>query len=264
MQRLDSNDGELNNLMKQSWSLGAIGITRQVDRQLTPDERLAVNKVNENLRFNGERYEVAVSWKHDRPHLQSNQQMAERRLRSIEKKLKQGESLSQAYQSVIDDYESKGYIREVPEEKPKPSSEWFLPHFSVVRPEKATTKVRIVFDSSAQQNGKSLNNDSLPGPKLQSDIVDILVKFRKESFALVGDVTQMFHQLILRPVNRPLHKFLYRNLGSDDPPRVYEFQGFIFGGCYCPFCVQFVWQKHAEINMETKAVLEHCYMEVAD
>ena len=266
MQRLDSNDGELNNLLKQFWSLEAIGITPQVDRQLTPDERLAVNKVNETLRFNGERYEVAVPWKNDRPHLSSNRQMAERRLRSVEKKLKQEESLAQAYQSVIDDYKSKGYIREVPEKEPKPSSEWFLPHFLVVRPEKATTKVRIVFDGSAQQNGKSLNSESLPGPKLQSDIVDILVKFRKESFALVGDVTQMYHQLILRPVDRPLHRFLYRNLSCDESPRVYEFQRFIFGGCYCPFCVQFVWQKHAETNMEiyslaAKAVLEHCYMD---
>ena len=180
--------------------------------------------------------------------------------------MKQDESLAQAYQSVIDDYKSKGYIRKVPEEEPKPSSEWFLPHFPVVRPEKATTKVRIVFDGSAQQHGKSLNSESLPGPKLQSDIVDILVKFRKESFALVGDVTQMYHQLILRPVDRPLHRFLYRDLGCDDSPKVYEFQRFIFGGCYCPFCVQFVWQKYAEINMQTcplaaKAVLEHCYMD---
>jgi len=33
-----------------------------VDRQLTPDERLVVNKVSESMRFTGERYEVAVSW----------------------------------------------------------------------------------------------------------------------------------------------------------------------------------------------------------
>ena len=69
MQRLDSNDRELNNLMKEFWSLETIGITPQADRQLTPGERLAVNKVNKTLRFSGERYEVAVPWKHDRPHL---------------------------------------------------------------------------------------------------------------------------------------------------------------------------------------------------
>ena len=266
MQRSGSNDGELTNLMKQFRSLEAIGITPRVDRQLTPDERLAVNKVKETMRFTGERYEVAVPWKRDRPNLESNRQMAEKRLRSVERKLMQDESLAQAYQSVIDDYIEKGYIRDVPKVEPKPASEWFLPHFPVVRPGKSTTKVRIVFDGSVQQDGKSLNTESLPGPKLQSDIVDILVKFRKESFALVGDVSQMYHQLILRPDDRPLHRFLYRNLDFDDSPRVYEFQRFIFGGWYCPFCVQYVWQKHAELNMEmcplaARAVLEHCYMD---
>ena len=37
-----------------------------MDQQLTPDEKL------ESMRFTGERYEVDVPWKHDRPHLQSN------------------------------------------------------------------------------------------------------------------------------------------------------------------------------------------------
>ena len=222
MQRLNSNDSELNNLMKQFWSLEAIGITPQgIDNWLQMrGERLAVNKVNETLRFNGKRYEVAVPWKHDRPDLPPNRQMAERGLLSVEKKLKQDESLAQAYQLVIDDYKSKGYIREVLEEEPKPSSEWFLLHFPVVCPEKATTKVRIVFDGLTQQDEKSLNSESLPGPKLQSDIVEILVKFRKESFVLVGDVTQMYHQLTLRPIDRPLHRFLYRNLNCEDLPRV--------------------------------------------
>ena len=90
----------------------------------------------------------------------------------------------------------------------------------MVHPEEATTKVQIVFDGLARQNGKSLRSESLPGNKLQSDIVDILLKFRKESFALVGDLTQMYHQLILRPVDRPLHRFLYRNLVCEDSVRV--------------------------------------------
>ena len=47
-------------------------------------------------------------------------------------------------QWTVDDYLSTGYIQDVPEDEPKPPSEWFLPHFPVVRPEKATTKVRVV------------------------------------------------------------------------------------------------------------------------
>ena len=131
----DSNDRELHNMLKQFWSLEAIGITLQVDRQLTPDERLAVNRVRESIRFTAERYEVAVPWKDDRSHLPSNRQMAEKHLRSAEKKLMHNESLAQAYNSVIGDYLNKGYIREVPRKEPKLSSEWFLPHFPVIRPD---------------------------------------------------------------------------------------------------------------------------------
>ena len=115
-----------------------------------------------------------------------------------------------------------------------------------MRPDKSTTKVRIVFDASATCEGKSLNTESLPGPKLQSGIVDILVEFRKDPVALVGDISQIYHQLVLQPENRPLHRFLRRNLDRSKEPEVYEFIRFVFGGCYCPFCAQFTWQQHAE------------------
>ena len=136
----------------------------------------------------------------------------------------------------------------------------------MVRPEKATTKVRVVFDGSAQQDAKSLNSESLPGPKLQSDIKGAFIKFSKVPVALAGDVSQMYHQILLRPEDRPLHRFLYRNLGSGGARKVYEFKRFIFGGCYCPFSVQFAWQHHARLHKETyplgaNAVLEPCYMD---
>ena len=79
----------------------------------------------------------------------------------------QDEKLAQAYQSVVDDYLSKRYIREVPEDEPKPPSEWFLPHFPVVRPEKATKKSSGCFRWLSSAKWKEF------GPKLQSDIVDV-------------------------------------------------------------------------------------------
>ena len=109
-------------------------------------------------------------------------------------------------------YLEKKYIRHVPDDEPTPHCQWLLPHFPVVRPDKATTKVRIVFDGSALFEGKSLNTESLTGPKLQSDVFDIPVKFRKETVALVGDISQMYHQLVLREEDRPLHRFLWRDI----------------------------------------------------
>ena len=99
------------------------------------------------------------------------------------------------------------------------------------------TKVRIVFNASATCEGKILNTESLPGPKLQSDITDILVKFRKEPVALVGDISQMYHQLVLLPDDRPFHRFLWRNLDQSKEAEVYEFIRFVLGDVTAHFVI---------------------------
>ena len=42
---------------------------------------------------------------------------------------------------------------------------WHLPHFSVLQPDKSTTKERIVFDESSKFNGKSFNDAIHSSPK---------------------------------------------------------------------------------------------------
>ena len=47
---------------------------------------------------------------------------------------------------------------------------------------------------------------------------------------------------------------------------MYDFIRFIFGGCYCPFCAQHTWQKHAEdhrgqYTLAATAVQKNCYMD---
>ena len=171
-----------------------------------------------------------------------------------------------AYQQVLNDYLNKKDICHIPDEEPMPECQWLLPHFPVVRPEKATSKVWIVFDESAPFEGKSLNTEALTALKLQSDIFDILVKFRKEWVALIVDISQMYHQLVPFLEDRPMHRFLWRNIQINKEPEVYEFLRFVFGGCYCSFCAQFTWQKHTEIHQDTYplvavAVKNHCCMD---
>ena len=132
--------------------------------------------------------------------------------------------------------------------------------------DRSTTKTRIVFDASGKFQGKSLNSEALPGPKLQADMFSILVRFRKELVALVGDVSQMYYQLTLTLEDRPLHRFLWRNIDHSKDTEVYEFLRYVFGGCYCPFCAQYVWQKYAddhktEYPLTAEAVKNSCYMD---
>ena len=239
----EKDTSELTCLLKLFWDLESIGIISTGQQQLTPEDKLAWDKVNKSLKFNGQHYEVAVPWRDERPQLPNNLPMAKKRLVSTEQKLMKVKEVAVAYQQVFNEYLDKKYIRRVPEAEPTPDCQWLLPHFPVVRPDKATTKLRIVFDGSAPFEGKSLNTEALTGPKLQGDVFDILAKFRKETVALVGDISQMYHQLVLREEDRPFHRFLWRDMALHREPEVYEFLRFVFGGCYCPFCAQFTWKR---------------------
>ena len=256
---------DLNAILKRFWDLETMGITppRPV---MTPDESSAWRKVSKSMKFENDRYVVAVPWRDDRPSLPNNRPLAEKRLESTERKLAKNPEIAESYQKIIKEYLEKKYIRRVPLDEPSPTSEWLLPHFPVVRPDRSTTKVRIVFDASATCQGRSLNTETLPGPKLQSNISDILVRFRKELVALVGDVSQMYQQLVLQVEDRPFHRFLWRDLDPSRQPETYEFQRFIFGGCYCPFWAQYVWQQHARDHKDlyplaAEAVQNSCYMD---
>ena len=160
-------DAALNDTLRTFWELEHIGILPSKTQQFTPDEQAAWRKVSESRAFEGKRYKVAVPWKEDRPRLISNRPLAERRLEQVERKLAKDEKIATAYQQVIDEYLQKNYIRRVPSNDRKSEAEWLSPHFPVIRPDRATTKVRIVFDASAIYQGRSLNTETLTGPKLR-------------------------------------------------------------------------------------------------
>ena len=75
----------------------------------------------------------------------------------------------------------------------------------------------------------------------------------------------MYHQLVIQPEDRPLHRYPCQILDRSKEPEMYEFIHFLFGGCYCPFCAQFTWQQHAEhkeeLPLASQAVKKNCYMD---
>ena len=148
----ENENVELNRLLKRFWDLESFGIV-PTNRQMTSENKLAWNKGSKSLKFDGKHYEVAVPWKEDRPVLPNNMSLAKKRLVSTERKLLKNKEVAVAYQQVLDDYLDKKNIRRVPPDEHKPECEWLFPHFPFVRPEKATTKVRIVFDGSAPFEG---------------------------------------------------------------------------------------------------------------
>ena len=65
--------------------------------QLTPEDKLAWDKVNKSLKFNGQHYEVAVPWRDERPQLPNNLPMARKRLVCTEQRLMKDKEVAMAF-----------------------------------------------------------------------------------------------------------------------------------------------------------------------
>jgi len=84
----------------------------------------------------------------------------------------------------------------------------YLQHHCVVREDKTTTKLRIVYNASARINGPALNDCLYTGPSLTPEILDILIRFRVQPIALVADIEKAFLMMGVREEDRDVLRFL--------------------------------------------------------
>ena len=209
---------------------------------------------------------MAIPWKEEDPKLPDNYGMALRRLCNTEKRLLKSPETAEAYSKNIIQYLEKGYIRKIDPAEEKPSRKWYLPHFPVVRPDRATTKTRIVFDASAKCDGISLNDVIYQGPKLQRDLNDVLLRFRRRPVALICDIAEMYLRIEVAPEDRSCQRFLWRSMDQQKEPEEFEFNRVVFGVNSSPFHAQFVSQFHAErhkdeLPLAAETVSKSTYMD---
>ncbi|XP_011858442.1 PREDICTED: uncharacterized protein LOC105555996 [Vollenhovia emeryi] len=87
----------------------------------------------------------------------------------------------------------------------------FLPHHAVIKESSATTKTRVVFDASSQYSkGKSLNDALYKGPVIQSDLFDLIIRFRCYKYVLCADISKMYRQILVHEEQIALQSILWR------------------------------------------------------
>jgi hypothetical protein len=131
-----------------------------------------------------------------------------------------------------------------------------------------STKVRVVLDSAAKFEGKSLNDNMLAVPKLQRDLIDIPLTFRKGAVALIGDIKEMFPQFKLKLEDQTFHRVLWHPLGSNSALKENKAVRLTFGDRASPFLAQYVVRYHAEKMLDvypkaSEVCLEDLYMDDA-
>ena len=230
--------------------LELLGVRNEKEKSLSYEEKSALQKAQNSLKYDGERYEVAVPWRRDQPDLRGNFGYALNRLKKTEQSLMKNEdtSLLAKYSANFEEYMSKGYMKKISPDVTELaiSNSWFLPHFPVIRYDRATTKIRVVYDAAAKFLGKSLNDELYPGPSICNDLIEVLLGFRRHTVALTGDVAEMFLQVKLPDEDRKFHRVLWRNGEMERDPDIYEAQRWLFGNAAAPFAAQFAMKENAK------------------
>ena len=88
-------------------------------------------------------------WKRGRQDLPENRALALGRLKTVVTRMKSNPDLIQKYGDIITEQLEKGIIEKVGVES-NSLIKYYVLHHAVVRPTKATTKVRTVYDASAK------------------------------------------------------------------------------------------------------------------
>ena len=128
----------------------------------------------------------------------------------------------------------------------------YLPHEEVVKENRSTTKLRIVFDASAKyKDTMSLNDVLYKGPCLNADLYSLLLKFRVHPIVLTADIEKAYLQININKEHIDYLKFLwYRNLREESIVR-YKFTRVIFGVTSSQFLQNGNVQTHAKnINID--------------
>ncbi|GFX27484.1 integrase catalytic domain-containing protein [Trichonephila clavipes] len=172
-------DDDLNKTLKKFWEIEGVHIEPKVDTEVSLCEDHFMRTHRRNCEG---RYVVSMALNKDPSCLGNSKDIAIRRLNSLWKRLSRDSSYLLLYAEFLKEYEELGHLERVVESS-EPPTHYYIPHRGVLRPEKLTTKLRIVFNgSSPTTTGISLNDILLKG-EVKEDVFETISYFRRHKFA---------------------------------------------------------------------------------
>ena len=134
-----------------------------------------------------------------------------------------------------------------------PGRVFYFPH-SMVKKEDADGTVKLAScsmrpprpEERAGRGCPALNNLLLKGRNKNTDLVKLLLAFRKEPIALAGDISKMFTRVQLNREDRDVCRFLWRHMETWRQPTVYMHSKISFGRTDASFSAVEVLHTEAE------------------
>ncbi|XP_046640292.1 uncharacterized protein LOC124323580 [Daphnia pulicaria] len=123
----------------------------------------------------------------------------------------------------------------------------YLPHYPVYRTDKATTKIRQVFDGAAKSKYRPNLNDVLEtGPNLNPNLLWVLMRFRMNRISWIADIEKAFLKIVPKPEDAEAVRFLWQR-EPEDPSfdlMAYKWKRVPLGLSSTPFLLRVSVNKH--------------------
>ncbi|GFW20494.1 uncharacterized protein TNCV_4547611 [Trichonephila clavipes] len=128
-----------------------------------------------------------------------------------------------------------GHMKEVVAENDNLEIAYYMPHHGILRPEKSTTKLRVVFNATnPTSNGLSLNSMQYNGELVQNDLFTIMIKFREYPYAFTAGVKMTYRMILIHASQQPLLRIVWKEKLVDSV-KTFEMKIVTYGTVRAPF-----------------------------
>ncbi|GFX52931.1 integrase catalytic domain-containing protein [Trichonephila clavipes] len=254
-------DDDLNKTLKKFWEIEGVHIEPKVDTEVSLCEDHFVRTHKRNCEG---RYVVSMALNKDPSCLGNSKDIAIRRLNSLWKRLSRDSSYLSLYAEFLKEYEELGHLERVVESS-EPPTQYYIPHHGVLRPEKLTTKLRIIFNgSSPTTTGISLNDILLKG-EVKKDVFETISRFRRHKFAFTTDIQKMYRQILINPDQQDLQRIIWKH-GPDAEILTYRLMTVTYGLSNAPFLAirtlqQLAKDEKSRFPLASETLLHDTYMD---
>ena len=232
----------LSDEVRKFWRLDLLGIGDDEEAEDADIEDLG------KVTFKHGRYHVELPFLKNHHFLPDNFSLCEKRLKKLKEKLDVDADLKKKYNNIMMEQLNLGIIEQIVDPG-EAGNVTYLPHREVIREDKTSTKVRIVFDGSARRrNNVSLNQVLHKGPALNPHLLELLLKFRIHRIGITADLEKAYLQVGVEEHHRDYLRFLwYDDVFSADPKIVtYRFTRVPFGITPSQYLLNASVRKHGE------------------
>ena len=239
-------------------------------KSMSLKEERELKLIEENMVYcqNNKQWTIGYPWIKDPTLPPDNKGAVFSKLRSTEKRLLKNPSHANAYDSEIKAMVDRSAARLLTEceEKNYSGPSFYISHHAVIKPESKSTPCRIVFNTSANYHGHTLNDYYAKGPDMLNNLLAVLLRFRENHVAYVGDVSKMFHSIAIPKIDQMTHKFLWRNIEVNRKPETYVMTAVNMGDRPSATMAMLALQKTAKMQKSqypyaAKAIIENSYMD---